>query len=392
MTTQEKFVAAVKLRLDNKLDQCQEAVEKLWNADKFQTPGSALLRGNLRTDLGDYEGALQWHALAWEMTAPNNRVRQDAAAFFPEVALPLAYSRMRLGLWDKHTWALWEIGRLTRSWHPVPNTRPWDGSPEKTIVLSEGGYGDVFLYTRFFQKLDPIQRAASRFVIGPQMKGLKGFRGDWDGMPTVHHDEEFNWKPFRFSTALMSLMAVMQIRSPKDIPAADKSGIAGEPNWPRGEERWENPLKSYRPPRKKLLGLCWRAEENGVQKRIRSIDNSADLEPLARWSFVNLNPGKTLLSSPTLPRLIDADLRTWTDTARVIAGLDCVVTVDSAVAHLAGLLGVPTLMIVPLNVDWKYGVAGEDCFWWPSLKVIRNTSPYTFRPAVEEVAARLEKL
>ena len=271
---------------------------------------------------------------------------------------------------------------LTRSWHPVPNTRPWDGSPEKTIVLSEGGYGDVFLYTRFFQKLDPIQRAASRFVIGPQMAGLKGFRQDWDGMPTIHHDEEFAWKSFRFSTALMSLMAVMQIRRPTDIPAAPVLEGFGK--------RVSNPLAPIRMATR--LGICWSAEEVGVQKRIRSIDNSADLEPLARWSFVNLNPGKTLLSSPALPRLIEADLKTWTDTARVISGLDCVVSVDSAVLHLAGLLGVPAIGIIPLNSDWKFLLGRDDCFWWSSVRLVRNTSPYSFKPALEQVASMLEKL
>ena len=176
-------------------------------------------------------------------------------------------------------------------------------------------------------------------------------------------------------------MSVQGIRSPEGIPGAEKCALLPP-----------TALKAVALNLGQRLGLCWSAEENGVQKRIRSIDTAADLEPLARWSFVNLNPGKTLLSSPGIPRLYEPNLKNWTETARVIAGLDCVVTVDTAVAHLAGLLGVPTLCILPVASDWKWGLDRGDSFWWPTVTLIRNTSPYTFRPALEKVAERLEKL
>lgn len=376
MTILETFNNAVRLRTENKLDDCMEVTRRLWL--KCQNPWLALLRGNCWTDLGDFAQAMAWHQTAWSMIAPNNIVKPEHARIFQDIALPFAYSRLRLGLWDQFTWSLFEVGRLNRSWNPAPNTKPWGGQPEKMIVLSEGGYGDAFLYTRFFRKMDPIQRGASRFVMGPQFKGLKGFRETWDGMATISHDEIFDWSTFRYSTALMSLMAVMGIKSSAEIPQAE-TGI--------GERAWQ-------PGGKRKFGLCWHAEENGVQKRIRSIDNEDDLAPLEGIPFYNLNPGRTLpqgMGSRT-PRLLDTDLNTWKDTARLIAGLDCVVTVDTAVAHLAGLLNVPTLVIVPVASDWKMGLGSDKSWWWPSWTIVRNTSPYTFRPALERAAQILEKL
>ena len=376
MNPVDSFNSAVELRLQYHLDECREACERLWRSG-FQNEYIALLRGNLQLDLGNYDDSLYWYTTAWSMVAPGNRVKPDVVNRLPDFALPYAYARLRAGLWDAFSWQLWEIGRLGRSWNPAPGTRPWDGSLEKMIVLSEGGYGDAFLFSRLFQKLEPMQRAASRFVLGPQFAGLKGFRQEWDGMAVVNPDEEFNWQSFKFSTALMSLMAVMQVRSPADIPAAEKMIVP-----PDGGRFSIGALASLcsgasnrtdkQGPR---LGLCWSAEENGVQKRIRSIDNVSDLEPLSRWSFVNFNPGKTLLSAPTVPRLFEADLKSWTDTARVIAGLDCVVSVDTAVLHLAGLLGVPAIGIIPLNSDWKFLLGRDDCFWWKSVTLVRNTVP-----------------
>jgi hypothetical protein len=380
MTTAERFNAAVKLRLENKLDACQEACDKLWR-EGFQVPQLALLRGNLQLDLGNYHDSLGWYETAWSMVAPGDRVKPEWNQQFPEVALPLAYARMRAGDWSGRTWALWEVGRLTRSWHPAPNTRPWDGSPEKMLVLSEGGFGDVFLFSRFFQKLDPIQRAASRLVMGPHFDSMRSLKQTWDGMETVWPDEHLNWKSFRFSTALMSLMAVQGIRKPEDIPAADTSLSEVFPRPDRGRD-WGTAR----------FGLCWSAEENGVQKRIRSIDNPADLEPLCRWQFLSLNPGKALLSAPTMPRLLNVPLKSWADTVCEIAALDCVVSVDTACLHLAGLLGVPAIGIIPLNSDWKWGLDREDSFWWPSVKLVRNTSPYTLKPALERAAEMLERM
>jgi len=392
VTTPERFNAAVKLRLENKLDACQEACDKLWR-EGFQVPQLALLRGNLQLDLGNYHDSLGWYETAWSMVAPGDRVKPEWNQQFPEVALPLAYARMRAGDWSGRTWALWEVGRLTRSWHPAPGTRPWDGSPEKMLVLSEGGFGDVFLFSRFFQKLDPIQRAASRLVMGPHFDSMRSLKQTWDGMDTVWADQEFNWKSFHFSTALMSLMAVQGIKGPEDIPAAEPFRTVpqfGIPEW--DNEDHFTPRPSFAIDRGARIGLCWHAEENGVQKRIRSIDRVADLEPLAKWRFFSLNPGKALLDAPTVPRLMHVPLKTWMDTARLIETLDCVVTVDTACAHLAGLLGVPTICVLPVASDWKWLLDREDSFWWHSVKLVRNTSPYTFKPALERVAEMLEKM
>ncbi len=388
-----RFNEAVKLRLDNHLDDAADTGFRLWS-EGYRTPWLALLNGNIALDCGEYEFACRWHEIAFEMIiTENGKVKPEAAGYFQDIVLPYAYDRMRLGVWDEVTWDLWEAGRLNRSWHPAPGTRRWDGSPEKLLILSEGGYGDVFLMTRLFQKLDPLQRAASRFVVGPQMKGLKGFKTNWDGIETAYHDDIVDWSSFRFSTALMSLLSLTGIRSPADIPQADSSGINGYANWPRGEARWYHPHPRYHPPKKNLFGLCWTAEELGVQKRIRSIDRTEDLEPLSDWDFINLCPGKSFgPHDSAMPCLTEIPLTTWTDTARAIAALDAVVTVDTAVGHLAGLLGVPTLMILPLQSDWKYLLDRTDCFWWHSVRLIRNTSPYTFLPAIEKAAELLEKM
>ncbi len=80
-------------------------------------------------------------------------------------------------------------------------------------------------------------------------------------------------------------------------------------------------------------------------------------------------------------------MKSWHDTTRFIAGMDFVVTVDTAVAHLAGLLGVPTLILVPLCADWKFATGQH--LYGPHVKIFRNTK---FEWEVDRICAAIKEM
>lgn len=384
MTDKQKlYNQAVELRTEGNLEGAGDIAVGLWESG-YQEPNSALLLGNLALDFGKFSRALDFHTVA--MSLQSNAMRlfggkpSNQEALKP-IQLALAESRLRLEMWDAFTWSLWENARYGSSWSPPAGMMPWFGQPDKILVMFEGGYGDAFLFTRFFQKLEPEQRAASRFALNPRFPGLNGFRDLWDGIPVLGFNEPVTG--FTHATGLMSLMAAQAVSGPWDVPSPQAllpseslnviDGIVSGGDKPR-------------------IGLCWSAEENGQERRTRSIDNPEDLEPLAKWKFLNLTLNRSLPVSDRFPLLSRTAPRTWSDTARVIAGVDAVVTVDTAVCHLAGLLGVPTFLILPVSSDWKWGDGGETSFWWPSVRIFRNKNPYSFREVVAEVAAALDKL
>jgi ADP-heptose:LPS heptosyltransferase len=79
------------------------------------------------------------------------------------------------------------------------------------------------------------------------------------------------------------------------------------------------------------------------------------------------------------------------DTADVIVELDVVVAVDTAVAHLAGSLGVPTFLLLPLSSDSRWGV-GDRTPWYPSMRLVRQSATDDWAPVVRQLQGLLDEL
>ena len=82
----------------------------------------------------------------------------------------------------------------------------------------------------------------------------------------------------------------------------------------------------------------------------------------------------------------------WRATAKVISALDVVVTVDTAVAHLAGALGKPVFTFVTNSCDWRWNRNSDRSIWYDSMRVIRQTEQDDWSPCIEEVKTRLKEM
>jgi hypothetical protein len=81
---------------------------------------------------------------------------------------------------------------------------------------------------------------------------------------------------------------------------------------------------------------------------------------------------------------------TWRDTARLIQALDVVVTVDTAVAHLAGALGKPVFILVTNACDWRWNRNSKKSIWYDSATVIRQKKQDDWRPCINMVREGLK--
>jgi Glycosyltransferase family 9 (heptosyltransferase) len=142
------------------------------------------------------------------------------------------------------------------------------------------------------------------------------------------------------------------------------------------------------------LGLCWAGNPKHPNDAARSMPltalarllerNDLELHNLyvgPRW--IEAAPYKNL-QNPTPP------FRTFADTAALIATMDAVVTVDTAVCHLSGSLAIPTLLLVPYESEWRWGLA-ETTPWYPTVRICRQPTPGDWDGAVDQLWHHLER-
>ncbi len=82
-------------------------------------------------------------------------------------------------------------------------------------------------------------------------------------------------------------------------------------------------------------------------------------------------------------------LADWQDTADLIAGLDLVIAVDTAVAHLAGALGRPVWMLNRFDTCWRWLREREDTPWYPTMRIFRQTAKGDWAGVMDRVRAAL---
>jgi hypothetical protein len=154
------------------------------------------------------------------------------------------------------------------------------------------------------------------------------------------------------------------------------------------------PLGHARDPRLHI-GLCWAGNPDHWNDANRSMPLAACQRLLERtdMQWYNLYIGPHAAEAAAYPSLVPSPvvLRTFADTANVVAGLDCVVSVDTAVAHLAGCLAVPTFLLLPSVAEWRWGHESTTP-WYPTMRLIRQRVRYDWRTVVDQLEVELDRV
>jgi hypothetical protein len=167
-------------------------------------------------------------------------------------------------------------------------------------------------------------------------------------------------------------------------------------------EHWRQVLGEYCGPDTVKVGIAWQGNRHHQWDRHRSVP-LAHFAPLARVEGVRLislqkGPGSEQLRAPA-NRVPVVDLggepdpaTGFLDTAAIIRNLDLVITVDTAVAHLAGALDTPVWVVLSTIVDWRWLREREDTPWYPTMRLFRQEQLGAWKPVFERAAAELQAL
>jgi hypothetical protein len=140
------------------------------------------------------------------------------------------------------------------------------------------------------------------------------------------------------------------------------------------------------------IGIAWRGNPKNRRERWRSAPLEA-WAPLAnvpgvRYHALALGVSDEERSRAPFPlhTYAFADME---ETAGFVRSLDTVVTVDTSIVHLAGALGVPTVLANPVNSDFRWGIERTDCPWYASVEIVRQSDPGRWDDVFARIAERL---
>jgi hypothetical protein len=162
-------------------------------------------------------------------------------------------------------------------------------------------------------------------------------------------------------------------------------------------DRWRRWLATL-PGRK--IGLCWQGTPGIQPDHGRSLP-VATLAPVARSANVTLVSLQKRAGTEQLDRLpeglaitvppddFDSGPDAFVDSAALIMSLDRVVAVDTAIAHLAGALGRPVSLLLRRYPDWRWGLAGTETLWYPTMRLYRQETNGDWTTPLARLAADL---
>jgi len=337
--------------------------------------------GNARRDRGEFDQADASYRNAL-------RIQPDyAEAHYNRALGQLLRGDYEAG-WQGYEWRF-----RCRSFPHRPFEQPtWDGSAldGRSILLhTEQGLGDVLQFIRYA----PLVKERGGIVVVECPRSLTGLLEDSPGIDRlVAGGDPLPW--FDVQTPLMSLPRLLKTTL-ATIPAADPYII---PN-PARVARWRDELADVTGFK---IGVCWQGNPKYPADRQRSFPLEA-LAPLARVPGVRLfslqkgNGTEQLAALADRFTVIDLGPRldestgAFLDTAAVLKSFDLVVVPNTAIAHLAGAVGVPTWVALPAGLEWRWLVDRDDSPWYPTLRLFRRGPADGWNDVFERMAGELRR-
>jgi tetratricopeptide (TPR) repeat protein len=246
---------------------------------------------------------------------------------------------------------------------------------KRVLILTEQGRGDMLQFIRYAPLL--AERGATVLVqaypdLLPLLAAMPGVAA---AVSTDDPRPEAN-----LVTSVMSL------------PLAFGTHPANVPYLRVPPDRNRRSLGSKTRPR---IGVAWSGSPHSLERSAMPAEALAPLLALPGYEFHCLQKEVTdgdrmwLDSSRAPVAQHGRDLGDFADTAALIDQMDVIVTIDTAIVHLAGALAKPVYLLLPFNPDWRWMLGRQDSPWYPTARLFRQPSRDLWTPAVQSVIAEL---
>jgi Flp pilus assembly protein TadD len=344
----------------------------------------------------------------WDEAVPYQVAAAKLKPEHPEIRRNLAYTLLCCGDyergWTEHEWRLkcepFEGHRINRPF--------WNGDrfPGRTLLVhAEGGYGDTLQFVRYASQVKRRGGQVTLLCPGPLLRLLARCEGvdlAFDGtsyIPDCHVQVPMLSLPAIFGTTIETVPAqVPYFMTDATLVNHWRTELARALAGDRSEPSAESAASSHARPF--LIGIAWQGNPSRRSDDWRSF-------PLRALGAIASLPGVKLVNLQVehgldqlrecggeLPvmDLLGARKRDFADTAALVAQLDLVIAPDSAVAHLAGGLGLPVWVGLCCMGDWRYPHGRNDTPWYPTMRLFRQSKLGDWQGVFRRMRSALEKM
>ena len=280
--------------------------------------------------------------------------------------------------------------------HSLPKCSRWNGEAlpdknEQLVMVSEQGLGDTLMFMRYAIALRN-QGIAVSLCAQPNLHTLIQASGIDPSPLTPQQGDQVTdglWIP---------LLSV-----PQHLEVSPGNPIITGPYIKTTDElsaKWKGILSAAERP---IIGINWqgnpKAEKTGLRGRSLQLEAFAPIASSSQSSLLSLQKGfgseqlQTCSFKDCFVSCQDQINDTWDflETAAIIANCDLVITSDTSVAHLAGGMGKTTWLLLKKVPEWRWGLAGDTSFWYPSMRLFRQQQRGNWDEVIERVAAELQQ-
>lgn len=303
----------------------------------------------------------------------------------------LAYLQLRHGHYAEG-WELFEA----RDWYQLLAERldcpRWQGQPlqgKSLLVGWEAGHGDMVQFCRYIPLLKALGARHITLLCHPALTRLLAGLDGLDAVSSL--DAPLPAQAFDYWMPLLSAPYLLATRA---------DGVPAQQPYlhplPADVAHWGQRLPGGPALR---VGLVWKGNprfENDADRSLPHLQTLAPLWQVAGVAFVSLQKGagedQVAPCAATQPlQDLGPGLRDFADAAALCATLDLVITVDTAMAHVAGALGKPCWLLLPWYMtDWRWGAQGTGSVWYPQgMRLFRQGADADWEPVIADVLLAL---
>lgn len=294
--------------------------------------------------------------------------------------------------WKEYEWR-WKTSQTPPRNLKCPQWNGEDLTNKTILVYGEQGLGDVIQFARYASQLANLFPRAKVIVEGrPALKRLL------NGLPDIYSVVNIGDSLPELDYGIAMLTLAGKLTASVNFIRSEQRQFCLNPN---DVSNWGNRVREL--PEGLKVGVCWAGMSRTDSPEADAIDQlrSTSLEmfaPLAKikgitWVSLQKGPPSTQVQTPPTGMVIadmTEDMIDFYETACVIANLDLVISVDTAVLHVAASVGTPTWLLSRWDGCWRwFGDDRKDSPWYPSLRQFSQPAKHDWPNLMKEVAAEL---